>query len=164
MFPHLRELAGSGLRYSPVAVVRGTPDGTKLIPIQDRIPLHTQLMGTKDMVHTVEREEFLHDRGTKRVPSASRTDRKVFLLRVGIGPNQICHGPLVRDLSEAIDHFDLIYMVNRRTETAMNTEDGVIDHNAKGQEVEHVGEILPDGRRAVFPRALQVEPVRLWTC
>lgn len=43
----------------------------------------------------------------------------------------------------------------------MHTEDLVVDHNAEGEEVEHVGEVVPDVGVSVLPRALSVEPIRL---
>lgn len=43
----------------------------------------------------------------------------------------------------------------------MDTENGIIDHNAQRQKVEHVGEILPDRGRAVLPGALEVEAICL---
>ena len=39
-------------------------------------------------------------------------DGEVFLLRIGIGPDEIRHRPFVRDLSKAVDDLDLIDMVD----------------------------------------------------
>ena len=43
----------------------------------------------------------------------------------------------------------------------MNAEDLVVDHHAECQEVEHVGEIVPDVGVAVFPGTFSIEPVGL---
>ena len=43
----------------------------------------------------------------------------------------------------------------------MHAEDLVVDHDAQGEEVEHVGKIVPDVGIAVFSGTLGVEPVRL---
>ena len=43
----------------------------------------------------------------------------------------------------------------------MDAEDAVVDDDREGEEVEHVGEVLPHGRAAVLAHALAVEPVRL---
>lgn len=43
----------------------------------------------------------------------------------------------------------------------MHAEYSVVDDDGQGEKVEHVGEVLPDGRAAVFPNAFRVEAVRL---
>lgn len=45
--------------------------------------------------------------------------------------------------------------------TTVDTEDLVIDDDAQGQEVEHIGEVVPHVRIPIFPRTLCVEAVRL---
>lgn len=46
-------------------------------------------------------------------------------------------------------------------EAAVDAEDLVVDHHAQGEEVEHVGEVVPDVGVAVFPDALGVEAIGL---
>ena len=89
------------------------------------------------------------------------TDRKVFLLWIWIRPHQIRHGSLVRNLSKSIDDLDLVYMMYTRAQAAMNAKDRVIDDHAQCEKVEHIGEVVPNGRRPVFPRAFEVESIRL---
>ena len=67
----------------------------------------------------------------------------------------------MRNLPEAVDDFNLINRVNAWAESAVNTEDLVVDDTAQGEIVEHVGEVMPDCGVAVFPRAFGVEAVRL---
>ena len=43
----------------------------------------------------------------------------------------------------------------------MDTEDSVVDDHTEGKEVEHVGKILPDRRRPVFPCTFKIEAVGL---
>jgi len=43
----------------------------------------------------------------------------------------------------------------------VHAEDLVVDHDAQGEEVEHVGEVVPDIGVAVFSCTLSIEPVRL---
>lgn len=47
------------------------------------------------------------------------------------------------------------------TLTSVDAEYPVVDDDREGEEVEHVGEVLPHGRAAVFPHAFRVESVRL---
>ena len=67
----------------------------------------------------------------------------------------------MRNLPEAVDDFNLINRVNAWAESAVNTEDLVVDDTAQGEVVEHVGEVMPDCGVAVFPRALGVKAIRL---
>ena len=67
----------------------------------------------------------------------------------------------MRDLSEPIDNLDLIDMMYRRAETTVDAEYGVVDDDREGEEIEHVGEILPDGGCAVFSGTFKVESVCL---
>ena len=48
-----------------------------------------------------------------------------------------------------------------RTLTSVDAEYPVVDDDREGEEVEHVGKVLPHGRAAVFPHAFRIEPVRL---
>ena len=43
----------------------------------------------------------------------------------------------------------------------MNTEDLVVNNGREREEVKHLGAVLPDIRRAVFPQALVVEAIDL---
>lgn len=65
------------------------------------------------------------------------------------------------DLTEAVDDLDLVDRVDGGGETAVHAEYLVVDHNAQCEEIEHVGEIVPDVGVAVFPSTLGIEPIRL---
>lgn len=67
----------------------------------------------------------------------------------------------MRYLSESIDDLNLVDGVNARRQSSMNTEDLIVNDNAEGEEVEHVGEVMPYVCVAIFPRAFGVEAVRL---
>jgi hypothetical protein len=43
----------------------------------------------------------------------------------------------------------------------MNTENLVVDDNTQGEEVKHIGEVVPDIGISVLSRALSVEPIGL---
>ena len=45
--------------------------------------------------------------------------------------------------------------------TTMNAEYPIVDDHAQGQEIKHVGEVLPDDRRSVFPYTFRVKSVCL---
>lgn len=67
----------------------------------------------------------------------------------------------MRYLPEAVDDFDLINAVDAGTEAAVHTKDLVVDDDGEGEEVEHVGEVVPDIGVAVFAVAFSVETVGL---
>lgn len=56
-------------RFLPITVIRSTPDRTQLIIIQDRVPFHTQLMCSEDMVHPIQFQELSNNRRSECIPS-----------------------------------------------------------------------------------------------
>ena len=67
----------------------------------------------------------------------------------------------MRYLPEPIDDFDLIDTVYARTQSAMHAENLVVDHDGKGEEIEHVGEVMPDIGVAVFAVAFGIKAIGL---
>lgn len=65
------------------------------------------------------------------------------------------------DFSEAINNFDLINRMYGRRESSMDAEDLIVDDDAQGKEIEHVGEVMPHVCVAVFARAFGIESIRL---
>ena len=65
------------------------------------------------------------------------------------------------DFAETINNLNLVDAVNRRREAAVHTEDLVVDDDAKGEEVEEVGEVMPHICSAVLALAFSVEAVGL---
>lgn len=80
---------------------------------------------------------------------------------VGVTPQKVAHGTLVRDLLNPIQRADVVEGVNRRTQTAVQTEDLVLDKCGEGEVVEKVGEVFPHVSVAVLAQALIVEAVDL---
>lgn len=56
----------------------------------------------------------------------------------------------MRYLTKAINNFDLVDGVDGRGEATMDAENLVIDNHAKGKEIEHIGEIVPDIRITIL--------------
>lgn len=67
----------------------------------------------------------------------------------------------MRNLAEAVNDLDLINRVNARAQTAVYTEDLIINDTAQREIVEHVRKVMPDRRITVLSRALGVEAVGL---
>lgn len=146
---------------TPVAIVGRAPDGAQSIVIEDLISLLTELVRAEDVGHFVDVQELLDDLCAESVARASRRQRELIPLGIGIAPDQICHGTLVRNLPEAIDDLDLVDAVYARTQAAVHAEYLVVDHDGQREEVEHVGEVVPDVGVAVFAVAFGVEAIGL---
>ncbi len=82
----------------------------------------------------------------------------------GVGPEEVAHGAVVRDLDFAVDGADLVEGVDGWREAAVHAEDGVVDERRETQIVENLRAILPHIHRAVLPKALVVEPIHLQVC
>lgn len=67
----------------------------------------------------------------------------------------------MRYLAKAIDDFDLVDGVDRRGQTAVNAEDLVVNDDAEGKKIEHVGEVMPYIRIAILARTFGIETVGL---
>lgn len=80
---------------------------------------------------------------------------------IRITPKQITHGPLMRHLLYPIQRADIVQRINTRTQPTVQAEDLVLNQCSEGQEIEQVGEELPDVGVAVFAEALVVEAVDL---
>lgn len=63
--------------------------------------------------------------------------------------------------AEPVDDLDLVDAVYRGRETAVNAEYPIVDDDGQSEEIEHVGEVRPDGGAAVLPDAFGVEAVCL---
>ena len=65
------------------------------------------------------------------------------------------------DLLLAVERADVVERLHLWTEAAVQTEDAVLDHGGERQEVEEVGEALPNRAGAVLAQTLVVEAVDL---
>lgn len=116
-------------------------------------------MSAENVRHAVHLQKFLHHLLPKRITRPSRTQAEFISLTVRVAPHQVCHGPLVWDLAEAIDDLDLINAVYAGAQPAVDTKDLVVDDATQAEIVKHVGEIVPHVGCAVFTRTLGVEAV-----
>ena len=80
---------------------------------------------------------------------------------IRIRPQQIAHGPFMRNLLYSIEGTNIVEGINARGETSVEAEDLVLDQGGEGKEVEEVGEVFPHVCIAVLAEALVVETVDL---
>lgn len=149
----------TGQVSTSVAVVGCAPYRREAVIKHDHVALVAQLMGAEDVIHAVDLEEFLHYLRSECVSCSSWAERELVPLSVWIRPYQVRHGPFVRDLAKAVYDLDLVYAVNAGRETAVYTEDLVVDDARQGEIVEHVRKVVPDGWVTVLAAALCVEAI-----
>lgn len=65
------------------------------------------------------------------------------------------------DFLDAVKGSDVVESVNAGRQTAVQTEDLVVDKGGQGEVVEQVGKVFPDVGVAVFAQAFVVEAVHL---
>ena len=97
---------------------------------------------------------------SKEPPRASRTDGPCVDV-LGVAPNEITKGALMRNLLCTGHDPDLINGPDFGAEAAVYAEHGTVDDGRQDQKVKHLTARLPDGCVAVFLLALLVEPVHL---
>lgn len=80
---------------------------------------------------------------------------------LGIAPDQITKGTLVRDLLGASYDADLIDSSDFGAETAVNAENLAVDNGSENKEVKNLAARLPNGRISILLLALFIESVDL---
>jgi len=159
--PRIADLEHRGHIPTSIAIIRRRPHRAQSIVIQHLVAFLAELMGAQNMVHAIHLEELPDHLRPKGISGAPRAQRELVPLRVRVRPHQIRHRALVRDLPEAVDDFDLVDGVDAGREAAVHAEDLVADDDGQRQEVEHVGEVVPDVGVAVLAGTLGVEAVGL---
>jgi len=80
---------------------------------------------------------------------------------IWVTPEQVAHWSFVGYFLYSVQSADVIESVYAWGETAVETEDLVLDECGQGKVVEEISEVFPDGSIAVFAEALVVETVDL---
>lgn len=97
---------------------------------------------------------------TEGVSRASWTDSPAASV-IGIRPQKIAHGTLMRYFLNSVERADVVERVDTGRQTAVQAEDLVVNEGGQGQVVEEVREELPHVRIAILAQALIVEAVHL---
>ena len=124
---------GPDLQYrreiaAPIAVVGGRPHCAQQIIVEHIVALHTQLVCAENMRHAITLQEMPHDRRAKRVAGTTGRESKILLIGLALRPTKVGHSTLMRDLAEPIENFDLVDVVDRRRQAAVDAENVVV-HN-----------------------------------
>lgn len=122
--------------------------------------LHHQLMGTSDHLQVVGVVELLSDVLAKSVAGTTGVHAPPRPV-IRVTPQQVTHRSLVRHLLEPLQRPDVVQSFDAGREPTMQTEELVFNDSGEGEEVEELGEALPDVGVTVFAAALVVETVDL---
>jgi hypothetical protein len=87
---------------------------------------------------------------------------------IRIGPNQVAHGSLMRNLLHSIQITCMIKCIDRRRQPSMETEYAVCYYRRHGQVIKGIGKELPNIGISVFPQAFVIETITVqkiqWVC
>ena len=115
-------------------------------------------MGASDPRQVIRVVELLGDILTEAVAGTARGDTPAAAV-IGVGPQQIADGALVRRLLDTVELADLIERVDAGRQATVQAEDLVLDDSGQRQEVEQLSELLPYVSVAVLAQALVVKAV-----
>ena len=104
--------------------------------------------------------ESLADILAECVSSSSWTDTPSTPV-VWVTPQQVTHRAFVWHFLNAVEGSNVVKGVNTGRQTAMETEDLILDQCSKWEIIEQVGKVFPDIGVTVFAQTLVVESIHL---
>mmetsp|Transcript_68167 Transcript_68167/g.154268 ORF Transcript_68167/g.154268 Transcript_68167/m.154268 type:complete len:229 (+) Transcript_68167:75-761(+) len=156
----LVDLHDRGLVATSVAVVWGGENCYYLLIMAPVVPLHDELMRPRDERKAVVLVELLRDVLAKSVSSTPRAHAPAQAV-IRVAPQEVTHGPLVRDFLDAIDLPHIVQVLDVGRKAAMLREYSVLHEGRQGKVVEEVREGLPSALAVVLSGTLVVEAVDL---
>lgn len=135
-------------------------DGDDIPVLTPIVPLHDQLMRSRDEGEPVVVVECFTDVLSKSVSCTTRTDSPSASV-IGITPEQIAHGTFVWDLLNPVERTYVLKSVDTRRKASVQTKDLVLNQCGQREVVEEVGKEFPDIGIAVFAQTLVVEAIDL---
>jgi len=143
-----------------ITVVWGTPNRHDRLIKHHLVPLHRQLVGSGDEVDGIIMSERFGDIGSEK--EASSTRRKTPARNIiRIGPEQVAHGSVMRNLLLSIYSPNLIDSLQHRTQAAVDAKDAAVDDGAQGEIIKDFATPAPYVAAAVLALTLVVKPVHL---
>lgn len=143
-----------------VAVVGRREDGDDIAVVRPVVAVHDELMGSGDELQVVRMVELLRDVLAERVAGTTRRDTPAASV-IGVGPEEIADGTLVRNFHEAVELSNLVESVDAGRETTVEAEDVTLDDRSQRQVVKQLREVLPHVGVAILAQALVIEAVHL---
>jgi len=144
-----------------VAVIRSRPNSDHgLLREVILVAFIDKLVSTCDEFQAIDMVELGCDLVTEEPASATRRNSPSVDV-LGVTPDKITEGTLMRNLLSTSNDADLINSADFRAESSVNAEDLTINDSSKDEEVENLAAGLPDRRVAVLLLTLLVETVDL---
>ena len=160
VFHVLVHLHDGGFVSAAVAVVRRREDSNNVAFVRPVVPIHDQLVGSGDTRQVIRMVKLFGDVLSERVASATGGNTPTASI-VGVGPEQVADGTFVGRLLNAVKLSDLVKSVNGGGQTAMQTEDLILDHCGQGQIVEKFSKLFPNVSVSVFAQTFVVESISI---
>lgn len=183
----------------PIAIIRRAPDGDDGAVEHDLVALHGELVRARDEVERVVVREGFGDVAAEEEARAARGEAPACDVcrwgelggsgevteegdgTVGVGPEEVAHGSVVRDFLLTVNRAYLPHTMSKtvyqltahrtrthlvhtrqiRTQAAMHAKDTAVDDSGEGEVVEDLAAVTPDVRGAVLALALVEEAVHL---
>ena len=99
-------------------------------------------MRSTDQVNTILSIELFNNLASEEISSSTWTYHPPWNV-IWVGPHEITHGSIVRNLLFAINHSDLIQSAYRWRQAAMDAEDFVVNDGCQGQIVKDLRAVAP---------------------
>lgn len=135
-------------------------NGDHISILRPIVALHNQLMCSCNKGQAVVVIKCFRDILPKGVTSTTGRDTPAASV-VGITPEQITHGSLMRNFLDPIQRANVVQSIDGGTQTAVQAEDLVLDESGERKVVEEIGKVFPDIGIAVFAQALVIKPIHL---
>ena len=120
---------------APIAIIRRAKYRHHILLVTPVVPLHHQLMSPRHQSQPVPMIELFAHVLAEREPGSTGRNAPSRSI-VGIAPQQIAHGSLVRYLLDPIQLANVIQSVDARAESAVEAEYLIFDQGREGKVVE----------------------------
>lgn len=144
-----------------IAVVWSRPDRDEGLVKEELEALLHELVRAADELYAVGLVKLLDSILAKEEPRAARRDAPVGDAVVGVGPQELAHGAVVRHLLLAVEGADVVEVVDARGEAAVDAEDLAVHERRERHVVEELRAVAPHVGVPELADALVVEAVRL---
>ncbi|KAH3664003.1 hypothetical protein OGAPHI_004717 [Ogataea philodendri] len=123
----VEHLKDAGLVAASVAVIGSRPHSVDFALPKHLVPLVAELVRPVDLFEVVHLQKLVHHVDSKLVACSSRRYAEVEQLQIRVAPDQVGHGPVVRDLLEPVDHENRVDRLHVRRKPPVHAKQVVVD-------------------------------------
>lgn len=146
----LVNLHDRSLVTATIAVVRSTENGDHISILTPVVAFHNKLMCSCHQGEAVVVVECFRNILAKGVAGTTRAYSPAASV-IGIRPEEVAHGAFVGYFLYSVERSDVVKSIDTGRETAMKTEDLVVNQGGEWEVIEEVREIFPHVGIAVLP-------------